>query len=44
VGAISANDLDGSARVFGYFGQVEQLAAHYLGAADGAMQDAFVED
>ena len=44
VGAAGADDLDRRLRVLGYFGQVVELASHHLAAADGAMQDAFVED
>jgi hypothetical protein len=44
VGAAGADDLDGGLGVLGYFGQAVELASHDLAAADGAMQDAFVED
>ena len=30
--------------MLGYFGQAAELASHYLGAADGAVQHAVVED
>ena len=44
MGAAGADDLDGGLRVLCYFGQVVELASHDLAAADGAVQDAFVED
>jgi hypothetical protein len=44
VGAAGADDLDGGLRVLGYFGQAVGLGSHDLAAADGAVQDAFVED
>ena len=44
MGAAGADDLDGGLGVLGYFGQVVELAAHHLAAADGAVQHAFVED
>jgi hypothetical protein len=44
VGAAGADDLDGGLGVLGYFGQAVELASHDLAAADGAVQDAFVED
>jgi hypothetical protein len=44
VGAAGADDLDGGPGVLRYLGEAVQLAAHDLAAADGAMQDAFVED
>jgi hypothetical protein len=40
----SPNYLDGGPRVLGYLSEAIQLAAHDLGTADGAVQDAFVED
>ena len=39
-----SDDLDRGPGVLGYLGQVVELAAHDLGAADGAVQHAFVED
>jgi hypothetical protein len=42
VGAARSDDLDRGLRVLRYLGQVVELAAHDLGAADGAVQDAFV--
>ena len=44
VGAAGADDLDGGFGVLGYFGQAVELASHDLGAAGGAVQDAFAED
>ena len=44
MGAAGGDDLDGGSRVLGHFSQAIQLAAHDFGAADGAVQDAFVED
>ena len=44
VGAGGADDLDGGLGVFGGLGQAVELAAHDLGAADGAVQHALVED
>ena len=44
VGAAGTDDLDGGLGVLGYLGQAEQLASHHLAAADGAVQDALVED
>ena len=42
--AAGADDLDGGLGVLGYLGQAVEPASHHLAAADGAMQDAFVED
>jgi hypothetical protein len=42
VGAARSDDLDRGLRVLRYLGQVVELAAHDLGAADGAVQDALV--
>ena len=44
MGAAGADDLDGGLRVLGYLGQAVELASHDLAAADGAVQDALVED
>ena len=44
VGAAGADDLDGGLGVLGYFGQAVELASHHLAAAEGAVQDALVED
>jgi hypothetical protein len=44
VGTARSDDLDRGLGVLGYFGQAVELAAHDLGAADGAVQDTFVED
>ena len=44
VGAARSDDLDRGLGVLRYFGQVVELAAHDFGAADGAVQDALVED
>ena len=44
VGAAGADDLDGGLRVLGYLGQAIELASHDFAAADGAVQDALVED
>ena len=44
VGTGGADDLDGGLGVFGRFGQAVELAAYDLASADGAVQDAFVED
>ena len=44
MGAAGADDLDGGLGVLGHFGQAVELASHDLAAADGAVQDAFVED
>ena len=42
VGAARSDDLDRGLGVLRYLGQVVELAAHDLGAADGAVQDALV--
>ncbi len=44
MGAARSDDLDGGLGVLRYFGQAVELAAHDFAAADGAVQDAFVED
>ena len=44
MGAAGADDLDGGLGVLGYLGQAVELASHDLAAADGAVQDALVED
>jgi hypothetical protein len=44
VGAARSDDLNRGLRVLGYFGQAVELASHDLAAADGAVQDALVED
>ena len=44
MGAAGADDLDGGLRVLRYLGQAVELASHDLAAADGAVQDALVED
>ena len=44
VGAAGADDLDGGLRLLGHLGQAVELASHDLAAADGAVQDALVED
>ena len=41
MGAARSDDLGRGLRVLRYLGQVVKLAAHDLGAADGAVQDAF---
>ena len=42
--AAGADDLDGGLGVLGYLGEAVELAAHHLAAAEGAVQDALVED
>jgi hypothetical protein len=44
VGAAGADDLDGGLGVLRYLGQAVELAPHHLAAADGAVQDALVQD
>ena len=44
MGAARSDDLDGGLGVLRYLGQAVELASHDLAAADGAVQDAFVED
>ena len=44
VGATSPDDLDRGLRVLRHLGQAVELAPHHLAAADGAVQDALVED
>ena len=44
MGAAGADDLDGGLGVLGHFGQAVELASHDLAAADGAVQDALIED